>query len=124
DQLDGPFRETDMLSRPMHPSVQFYGFSKQALYFGGVAFQQQYGLDSIHLIPANLYGPGDRFDPELSHVVSSMIPRFYEAARNGTPRVVCWGTGRTVREFLYVADCADAVVRAARSYQSTEPLNL
>jgi GDP-L-fucose synthase len=124
DQLEAPFREADMLARPMHPSVQLYGFSKQALYFGGLAFRQQYGLNSIHLIPANLYGPGDKFDPELSHVVSSMIPKFFQAARKGTPQVVCWGTGRTVREFLYVADCAEAIVRATRIYDEPEPLNL
>ena len=124
DRLEGPFHEKDMLSAPMHPSVQYYGFSKQALYLGGQAFKEQFKLDSIHLIPANLYGPADRFDPELSHVVSSMIPKFYHAAKTGQREVVCWGTGKTVREFLYVDDCADAVVRATERYDEVEPMNL
>lgn len=124
DQLQGPFKERDMLALPMHPSVAYYGFSKQALYFGGRAFSEQFGLNSIHLIPANLYGPGDKFDPQLSHVVSSMIPKFYDAVQTGKQEVVCWGTGKTVREFLYVEDCADAVLRATERYDETEPLNL
>lgn len=124
DQLEGPFKETEMLSRPMHPSVQYYGFSKLALLMGAKAFKEQYGLSAIHLVPANLYGPGDKFDPQLSHVVSSMIPRFYEAALRKDPEVVCWGTGKTVREFLYVEDCAEATVRATLLYNDVEPLNL
>lgn len=124
DQLEGPFKETDLLSKPMHPSVQYYGFSKLALLMGAKAFREQYGLQAIHLVPANLYGPGDKFDPQLSHVVSSMIPRFYEAALRNEPEVVCWGSGKTVREFLYVEDCAEATVRATRLYNDVEPLNV
>lgn len=124
DQLEGPFREEDMLALPMHSSVQYYGFSKLALYFGGRAFREQFGLNSIHLIPANLYGPGDKFDPELSHVVSSMIPKFYDAMRTDKSEVVCWGSGNTVREFLYVEDCAEAVFRATEIYDEPEPLNI
>lgn len=124
DQLEGPFRETEMMALPMHPSVQYYGFSKQALYLGGRAFKEQFKLNSIHLVLANLYGPADKFDPELSHVVSSMIPKFFHAAKTGQREVVCWGTGKTVREFLYVDDCADAVLRATERYDEVEPLNL
>ena len=124
DRLAGPFKEADMLSLPMHSSVQYYGFSKQALHFGGQAFREQFGLNSIHLVLANLYGPGDKFDPELSHVVSSMIPKFYHAMKTGKREVVCWGTGKTVREFLYVEDCADAILRATEGYDEAEPLNI
>lgn len=124
DLLAGPFREEEMMNARMHPSVQYYGFSKQALYLGGKAMKEQYGLNSIHLVLANLYGPGDKFDPELSHVVSSMIPRFYEAARQKAPEVVCWGSGNTVREFLYVEDCADAVTLATQRHEDPEPLNV
>lgn len=124
DQLEGPFKETEILSKPMHSSVQYYGFSKLALIMGAKAFKEQYGLSAIHLVAANLYGPGDKFDPQLSHVVSSMIPRFYEAALRKDPEVVCWGTGKTVREFLYVEDCAEAVVRATQLYNDVEPLNV
>lgn len=124
DQLNGPFEEQDMLSLPMHPSVQFYGFSKQAQYYGADAYRQQYGLQSIHLVPANLYGPEDKFDPELSHVISSLIPKFYQAMKNGHSEVVCWGSGNTVREFVFVEDCADAVFLATESYESSGALNI
>jgi GDP-L-fucose synthase len=124
DQLKGPFKEEDMMALPMHPSVQYYGFSKQALYLGGRAFSEQFRQNSIHLVLTNLYGPGDKFDPELSHVVSSMIPKFYDAMKKGNPEVICWGSGNTVREFLYVEDCAEAILRATESYNNIEPLNI
>ena len=124
DQLQGPFKEEDVLSLPMHESVRNYGFSKLALYLGGLAFQEQSALNAIHLIPANLYGPRDKFDPELSHVVSSMIPKFYEAKVTGAPSVQCWGTGSTIREFVYVEDCADAIVLATEKYDTPAPLNI
>ncbi len=124
DQLQGPFKEEDVLSLPMHESVRNYGFSKLALYLGGLAFQEQSALNTIHLIPANLYGPRDKFDPELSHVVSSMIPKFYEAKVTGAPSVQCWGTGSTIREFVYVEDCADAIVLATEKYDTPAPLNI
>ena len=124
DELNGPFKETDIMSKPMHPSVQYYGFSKIALYLGGLAYEEQSNMKSIHLIPANLYGPGDKFDPDLSHVVSSMIPKFYHAMKTGRERVECWGTGQTVREFLYIDDCADAVIKATQLYEKSKPLNI
>ena len=124
DQLQGPFKEEDVLSLPMHESVRNYGFSKLALYLGGLAFQEQSALNTIHLIPANLYGPRDKFHPELSHVVSSMIPKFYEAKVTGAPSVQCWGTGSTIREFVYVEDCADAIVLATEKYDTPAPLNI
>ncbi len=124
DQLGRPMQETDVMQYPMHPSVQYYGFSKLALYLGGLAYHSQYNFNSIHLIPANLYGPEDKFDPELSHVVSSMIPKFVHAAKTQAPEVVCWGSGNTVREFLYIDDCADAIILAMKSYSSPEPLNI
>ena len=124
DQLQGPFKEEDVLSLPMHESVRNYGFSKLALYLGGLAFQEQSALNVIHLIPANLYGPRDKFDPELSHVVSSMIPKFYEAKVTSAPSVQCWGTGSTIREFVYVEDCADAIVLATEKYDTPAPLNI
>jgi len=124
EQLQGPFKEEDVLSLPMHESVRNYGFSKLALYLGGLAFQEQSALNTIHLIPANLYGPRDKFDPELSHVVSSMIPKFYEAKVTGAPSVQCWGTGSTIREFVYVEDCADAIVLATEKYDTPVPLNI
>ena len=124
DQLQGPFKEEDVLSLPMHESVRNYGFSNLALYLGGLAFQEQSALNVIHLIPANLYGPRDKFDPELSHVVSSMIPKFYEAKVTSAPSVQCWGTGSTIREFVYVEDCADAIVLATEKYDTPAPLNI
>lgn len=124
DQLEGPFKESDFFAGPMHPSVRYYGFSKQALYLGSLALKEQYHFHSIHLVLTNLYGPGDKFNPNLSHVVSSMIPKFYEAACQNHPEVLCWGTGKTIREFIYVEDCAEAVLRATERYDDSEPLNV
>ena len=124
DELDRPFKETDIMSKPMHPSVQYYGFSKIALYLGGIAYKEQSNMKSIHLIPANLYGPGDKFDPDLSHVVSSMIPKFYHAMKTNSESVECWGTGQTIREFLYIDDCADAIIKATMFYEKSKPLNI
>jgi GDP-L-fucose synthase len=122
--LTGPFREENLLDGPMHPSVHYYGLSKRALYLGAMAYAEQYGLRSIHLVLANLYGPGDKFDAELSHVISALVAKFVRAVENGEPEVVCWGTGTTMREFLFVEDCAEAVLRATQAYDSTEPLNI
>lgn len=124
DDIPGPFKESQMLTMPMHESVQYYGFSKQALYFGGKALQEQSNIKVAHLIPANLYGPGDKFDPQMSHVISSLIPKFCKAKRENLPTVDCWGTGETIREFLYVDDCADAVLEATKKYFGSTPLNL
>ena len=88
------------------------------------AYRQQYGSNVIFLLPVNLYGPGDNFDPETSHVIPAMIRRFVEAVETGAGTVTCWGTGAPTREFLHVRDCASGVVRAASRYDGAEPVNL
>src|SRR6516162_10894397 len=89
------------------------------------AYQRQYWLDSIHLILTNLYGPGDSYNPDRSHVVAALVRKCVEAEMAGTPSVEVWGTGKPVREFIYVEDCADAIVLAAEKYDDVStPLNI
>jgi GDP-L-fucose synthase len=123
-EVDGLMAEDDFLDGPLHDSVECYGFSKRALFIGAKAFREQYGLNSIFLILTNLYGPWDKFDPRESHVVAALIRKFVEAKANGDPQVECWGTGKPIREFLYVEDCAEAVVRATQVYDKPDPLNM
>ncbi len=120
----GTLVEQDLLEGSLHESVECYGFSKRALFIGMKAFKEQYGLNSIFPVLTNVYGPWDKMDPDNSHVVAALIRKFVEAKRNREPQVVCWGTGRPVREFIYVEDAADAIVLATRSYDDTEPLNV
>ena len=89
-----------------------------------VGYREQYGLNSIYLIPANLYGPGDNFDPETSHVIPALIRKFVKAKEAGTASVEVWGTGEVSREFLYVEDAAEGIVLAALRYEGTDPVNL
>ena len=89
------------------------------------AYKKQYGLDSIHLILTNLYGPGDSYNPDRSHVVAALVRKFVEADMRKAPEVEVWGTGKAVREFIYVEDCADAIVLAAETYDDCSlPLNI
>jgi GDP-L-fucose synthase len=90
----------------------------------GQAYRQQYGFNAIHLLPVNLYGPGDNFDPESSHVIPALIRKCLEAIDRGEPEIVCWGDGTPTREFLYVEDCAEAIVLAAERYDGAEPVNI
>src|SRR5207245_8832210 len=88
------------------------------------ALRLQYGFNAIYLLPVNLYGPGDNFDPRSSHVIPALIRKCLEATEAGADRIVVWGTGRATREFLYVEDCAEGIVRAARPYDGPDPVNL
>jgi GDP-L-fucose synthase len=88
------------------------------------SYRQQYGFNTIFLLPANLYGPGDNFDPESSHVIPALIRKCIEARESGASFVEAWGTGNASREFLFVGDCADAVVRAAAIYNESDPVNI
>ena len=122
--VDGLMSEDSFLAGAMHDSVEVYGFSKRALYLGGNAYRKQYGVNSIFLILTNLYGPYDKFDPKESHVVAALVRKFVEAKQQNAPSVACWGTGQPTREFMYVKDCAQAILRAAEVYNSPEPLNI
>ena len=106
------------------PTNAAYGVAKLNGLFGLQAYRQQYGLNGIYLLPVNLYGPGDNFDPDSSHVIPALIRKFQEAKDKGERRVIMWGTGKASREFLYVEDCARAVVMATRSYDRPEPVNI
>jgi len=88
------------------------------------AYRQQYGFNSIYLLPVNLYGPGDNFDPDSSHVIPALIKKFVEAVNAGHKPVEVWGTGSASREFLYVADCARAITLATERYNKPEPVNI
>lgn len=123
-KADGLMSEDGFEAGPMHESVDVYGFSKRAMYLGGKAYRKQYGVNSIFVILTNLYGPYDKYDPKESHVVAALVRKFVEAKQQHAPEVVCWGTGRPTREFMYVEDCARAILRAGEVYESPEPLNI
>jgi GDP-L-fucose synthase len=88
------------------------------------AYRKQYDFNAIYLIPVNMYGPGDSFDPDDSHVIPALIKKFYEAKMANFPGVGCWGTGNAFREFLYVEDCADAIILAMENYNGSDPVNI
>jgi GDP-L-fucose synthase len=123
--LEGHLKEDDLWAGPCHASVVNYGLTKKMMAVQALAYQRQYGLNSIHLILTNLYGPGDSYNPERSHVVAALVRKFVEAEMASAPTVEVWGTGKPVREFIYVEDCADAIVIAAEKYDdAAKPLNI
>jgi GDP-L-fucose synthase len=102
-----------------------YGLTKKMMAVQAQAYKKQYGLDSIHLILTNLYGPGDSYNPDRSHVVAALVRKWVEAQMANAPSIEVWGTGTPVREFLYVEDCADAIILAAEKYDDCAvPLNI
>src|SRR6516165_1253413 len=123
--LEGHLKEDDLWAGPCHASVVNYGLTKKMLAMQGQAYKSQYGLNSIHLILTNLYGPGDSYNPNRSHVVAALVRKWVEAEQTKAPSVEVWGTGKAVREFIYVEDCADAIVLAAERYDDcATPLNI
>jgi GDP-L-fucose synthase len=119
-----PFREEDLWSGYPEETNAPYGIAKKALLVGAQAYREQYGLNSIYLLPVNLYGPRDNFDRESSHVIPALVRKMLEAQDRGEREVVLWGDGTPTREFLYVEDCAEAIVLAAERYDGAEPVNL
>jgi len=119
-----PFLERDLWNGYPEETNAPYGIAKKMLLVQGQAYREQYGFDAIHLLPVNLYGPHDNFDPASSHVIPALIRKFLEAVESGAREVVCWGTGNATREFLYVEDCAEGIVLAAEQYDRPEPVNL
>ena len=115
-----PFREDDLWSGYPEETNAPYGVAKKALLVGAQAYGEQYGLKSAYLLPANLYGPRDNFHRSNAHVIADLIRKMHESPE----RVVLWGDGSPTREFLYVDDCADAVVLAAERYEGPEPVNV
>jgi GDP-L-fucose synthase len=119
-----PFREDDLWNGYPEETNAPYGLAKKMLLVQGQAYRQEYGYNSIHLMPTNLYGPGDNFDPETSHVIPALIRKCLAAKQNGEPYVEIWGDGTPTREFLYVKDAAEGILLAAEHYNSAEPVNL
>ncbi len=119
-----PFREQDLWKGYPEETNAPYGVAKRALGVMIGAYRAQYDFNGIYLIPVNLYGPGDNFDVETSHVIPALIRKFCEAVDTQTRSVTCWGHGQASREFLYVDDAADAIVRATEKHNDSEPINL
>ncbi|MCX5658272.1 MAG: GDP-L-fucose synthase [Planctomycetota bacterium] len=119
-----PFREEDIWNGFPEETNAPYGVAKKALFVMLDGYQREYGLASAVLVPVNLYGPWDNFDPASSHVIPALIRKCEEARESRAESMTCWGTGSASREFLYVADAAEAIVRAAERVETPEPMNL
>jgi GDP-L-fucose synthase len=119
----GDMKEQDFWAGPLHPSVESYGFTKKVLQVGLKAYRKQYGMEGQLPLITNLYGDHDVFGEYRSHVAAALIKKFADALQNGANQVVCWGTGRPVREFIYVGDAAEAVARLLETDYS-QPLNI
>jgi GDP-L-fucose synthase len=119
-----PFLERDLWNGYPEETNAPYGIAKKMLMVQGQAYRQEYGFNAIHLLPVNLYGPHDNFDLKSSHVIPALIRKCVEANDSGAKEVVCWGTGNATREFLFVEDCAEAIVTATERYDDPEPVNI
>jgi len=119
-----PFKEEDLWNGYPEETNAPYGLAKKMLLVQSQAYRQQYGFNSIFLLPVNLYGPGDNFDPKSSHVIPSLIKKCLDAIRENKSEIVVWGTGKASREFLFVEDCAEGIVLATEKYDKSDPVNL
>jgi len=119
-----PFKEDDLWKGYPEETNAPYGLAKKMMLVQSQAYREQYGFNSIFLLPANLYGPGDNFDLETSHVIPALIRKCVEARRRGADFIEVWGSGKPSREFLYVEDCAEGIVKAAANYDESDPVNL
>jgi len=119
-----PFKEEDLWNGYPEETNAPYSLAKKMLLVQSQAYRQQYDFNSIFLLPVNLYGPGDNFDPKSSHAIPALIKKFYEANAKNESEVVVWGTGKATREFLYVEDCAEAIVLATEKYDKPDPVNI
>jgi len=119
-----PFKEEDLWNGYPEETNAPYGLAKKMMLVQSQAYRQQYGFNSIYLLPVNLYGPRDNFDPKTSHVIPALIKKCVDAVNEGKDEIVVWGTGNATREFLYVEDCAEAIVLAAEKYNGSDPVNI
>lgn len=119
-----PFQEEDLWNGYPEETNAPYGIAKKSLLVMLQSYRQQYGLNGIYLLPVNLYGPGDNFDPTTSHVIPALIRKCVRAVETNAPSVEIWGTGSASREFLHVADCARAIAMATETYDGPDPVNL
>ena len=119
-----PFKEENLWDGYPEETNAPYGLAKKMLLVQGQAYRQQYGFNAIFPMAVNLYGPGDNFDPETSHVIPATIKKCFDAIKNKKNEIVLWGTGKPTREFLYVEDCARAILLAAEKYNKPDPVNI
>ena len=119
-----PFAETSLWNGYPEETNASYGIAKKMQLVQAQAYRQQYGFNAIYLLPVNLYGPGDNFNPESSHVIPSLIKKIADAQKGGQKYIEVWGTGKASREFLYAEDCAEGIILATEKYNSPEPVNL
>lgn len=119
-----PFKEEDLWNGYPEETNAPYGLAKKMMLAQSQAYRQQYGFNSIFLLPVNLYGPKDNFDPKSSHVIPALIKKCVDAINQGDEEIVVWGTGKATREFFYVEDCARGILLAAERYDKSEPVNL
>ncbi len=119
-----PFKEEELWNGYPEETNAPYGLAKKMLLVQAQAYRQQYGFNSIYLLPVNLYGPGDNFDPNSSHVIPAVIRKCVDAIKGGEDRIVVWGTGQPTREFLYVEDAAEGIILAGEKYNESDPVNL
>lgn len=116
--------EEDYWNGRLHDSIFSYGFARKASVVYGLALEKQYDFNSIHLILANMYGPGEHFNPQQSKALAGLIKKIYEAKENNVPEVEVWGTGKPIRDWLYVKDGAEGILRAGAVYNDIEPMNI
>ena len=119
-----PFKEENLWDGYPEETNAPYGLAKKMMLVQSQAYRQQYGFNSIFLLPVNLYGPGDNFDPESSHVIPALIKKCLDAAQKHEREVIVWGKGKATREFLYVEDCAEAILLATEKYDKGDPVNI
>jgi GDP-L-fucose synthase len=119
-----PFKEDDLWKGYPEETNAPYGLAKKMLLVQAQAYRQQYGFNAIYLLPVNLYGPADNFEPATSHAIPAIIKKCVDAVRTGAREIVLWGTGNPTREFLYVEDAADAILLASERYDGPEPVNI
>lgn len=119
-----PFKEADLWNGYPEETNAPYGLAKKMLLVQTQAYRQQYGLNCIYLLPVNLYGPGDNFDPEQSHVIPALIKKIIDAKESGEDYITVWGSGKATREFLYVEDAAEGIILATEKYNDIDPVNL
>jgi GDP-L-fucose synthase len=119
-----PFREEDLWNGYPEETNAPYGLAKKMLLVQSQAYRTEYGFNSIFLLPVNLYGPGDNFDPKSSHVIPALIKKCVDATITGDKKIVCWGTGKVTREFIYAADAAEGILLATEHYNGAEPVNI
>lgn len=119
-----PFKESDLWNGFPEITNSAYGIAKKNMLVQSQAYRKEFGFNSIHLIPVNLYGPYDNFDPDTSHVIPALIKKCIHARNNKLDHITCWGTGNATREFLYVEDAAEAIILATERYNLSDPVNI